>query len=223
MGVVEKTDIHWARSWRIIPTMYPAIRLFDGILNESEETAAREIIDATSQRAQAAGARSSKKSDQYVQAPLRYFSLQPGRFTTRHFGAYYAARTLETAVEETVFHAQQFLKRTSEPAMQLPRRVLVSSIDGSLHDLRKRKKEFRDAYDPDSYRLSQKLAVALRETGSDGVVYDSVRHLGGECAAVYNPDLLSNCREERALIYEWNGKRIEAVFELKEFLKRGAL
>src|SRR4051812_28667404 len=101
MGLVEKNLIRWPQSWRIIPTLYPAVRLFEEILSETEETQVRDIIDATSLRVQASPGLAAKKSNDYVQAPLCYFSLQPGRFTTRHFGAYYAARTLATAVEET--------------------------------------------------------------------------------------------------------------------------
>src|SRR4051812_46125191 len=111
MGMIEKNPVHWQRSWRIIPTMYPAVRLFEGIVTAEEEEQVRDIIDATSMRIQSSPGYAAKKSNPYVNAPLCYFSLQPGRFTTRHFGAYYAARTLPTAVEETVFHAEQFLRR----------------------------------------------------------------------------------------------------------------
>ncbi len=46
--------------------------------------------------------------------------------------------------------------------------------------------------------------------------HDSVRNKGGECAAIFRPPVLSRCRPERHLIFEWNGKEIEKVYELKE-------
>jgi len=49
-----------------------------------------------------------------------------------------------------------------------------------------------------------------------GIAYDSVRHRGGECAAIFRPPALSNCRRERNLVFEWNGKEIGKVYELRE-------
>jgi hypothetical protein len=43
------------------------------------------------------------------------------------------------------------------------------------------------------------------------VVYDSVRHPGGQCAAVFRPRLLSNGRQAEHLGYLWDGVRITAV------------
>ena len=51
------------------------------------------------------------------------------------------------------------------------------------------------------YTASQHLGRTLRESESNGVAYDSVRRIGGECAAVFRPPLLSNARQERHLCY----------------------
>ena len=53
----------------------------------------------------------------------------------------------------------------------------------------------------------------MHQNGSNGIVYESVRHEGGECAAVCRPRLLSNCRQERHLCYVWDRVRIETVYE----------
>ena len=39
----------------------------------------------------------------------------------------------------------------------------------------------------DDYTASQLLGGALRAGGSNGVVYDSVRHDGGKCVGVFRP------------------------------------
>ncbi|MFU1478403.1 RES family NAD+ phosphorylase [Roseovarius sp. C7] len=45
------------------------------------------------------------------------------------------------------------------------------------------------------------LALCLRKSGSDGIVYMSVRDEGSECAAVFRARLLSNCCQEHYLCY----------------------
>ncbi len=57
----------------------------------------------------------------------------------------------------------------------------------------------------------------LREAGSNGIVYDSVRRTAGECAAVFRPPLLSNACQKRHLCYVWNGRQIVTVYEKREF------
>ena len=84
---------------------------------------------------------------------------------------------------------------------------------GNLHDLRGRKGTYPLVYHDDSYAVGQNLARRLRGDGSNGIVYDSVRRADGECAAVFLPRLLSNCRQERHLCYVWDGTRIATVYE----------
>ena len=69
-----------------------------------------------------------------------------------------------------------------------------------LHDVRNLRDEHAALY-ADSYTASQALATELRSEGSDGMAYQSVRHSGGECAAVFRPRLFANCRQERHLCY----------------------
>jgi hypothetical protein len=67
------------------------------------------------------------------------------------------------------------------------------------------------AHDPDSYVASQALARTLRADGSNGIVYDSVRHRGGECVAAFYPDVVAPCVQAPHFIYRWDGERIAAV------------
>ena len=101
--------------------------------------------------------------------------------------------------------------------MELDMRVYAVDLNGDLHDLRGLQDAHPLAYDKDNYAAAQNLAKALRQEGSNGVVYDSVRHAGGECAAVFRPPLLSNIRQERHLCYVWNGTRIAEIYEKREF------
>ena len=83
---------------------------------------------------------------------------------------------------------------------------------GSLRGMRE---IMPDVYSPNDYTASQLLGGALRAGGSNGVVYDSVRHDGGKCVGVFRPRLLSRCRDWKHLRYLWDGMRITDVFEVK--------
>ena len=92
-------------------------------------------------------------------------------------------------------------------------RVYAVDLDASPHDIRGQREALHALYHPSSYAVSQETARTLRDARSDGIVYESVRDSGGECAAVFRPRLLSNCRQERHLCYVWDGSEIRTVYE----------
>jgi hypothetical protein len=96
-------------------------------------------------------------------------------------------------------------------------RCYRTSFDTRLHDLRG---GWASAHDKDVYTASVKLARSLRASGSNGIVYDSVRHPGGECVAAFYPDVVAPCVQAQHLIYRWDGARIAQVFTVEEW-KRG--
>jgi hypothetical protein len=93
-------------------------------------------------------------------------------------------------------------------------RVIEADLDGTLHDVRVQRLDRPELYDPGDYSASQRFARRLRATGSNGVVYDSVRHDGGQCVAVFRPRLLRNARQSDHLLYRWDGQRIADVLRL---------
>ena len=111
---------------------------------------------------------------------------------------------------------------TREPAQDLDMRVYAVDLDAELHDIRDLREAQPDLYAADSYVAGQVRAIELRSQGSDGIAYQSVRHPSGECAAVFRPRLLTNCRQERHLCYVWDGRAILAVYEKKAFNPQNA-
>jgi hypothetical protein len=72
-----------------------------------------------------------------------------------------------------------------------------------------------DVYDPASYAASQKLGRELRDAGSNGVAFESVRRAGGECVALFRPRLVQNVRQGVHLRYAWDGHVIGHVYEMR--------
>jgi hypothetical protein len=93
-------------------------------------------------------------------------------------------------------------------------RVLEADLDGRLHDLRGLRSSLPAVYDAADYTASQAFARALRSAGSSGIAYESVRHEGGQCVAVFRPRLLRRARQAEHLLYRWNGERIADVLKL---------
>jgi hypothetical protein len=146
-------------------------------------------------------------------AAFTHRNTDGSRFSDGTFGVLYAASDLDTAVAETKYHRERFMRATGQDRMELDMRVLVVDLSAALYDLRGRASEFALVYHSENYAAGPHLATTLRNDGSHGIVYDSVRRPEGECVAVFRPRLLSNCRQERHLCYVWDGERIDTVYE----------
>lgn len=86
-----------------------------------------------------------------------------GRFHHAALGAWYAARDLATAIEETVHHNQRRLAASGGgfPA-RLQLRELVVSLEAQLLDLRGAQGSHPELYRPDDYSASQAFARERR-------------------------------------------------------------
>ena len=218
--------LRWEPCYRIVPSRFPPIHLFERVAPPEDWEALIELESLTNDRLRdelgqiqlvPPGERVVGPGAGYVMAAFTHVAPDGGRFNDPTFGAYYAARSLETAVAETSYHRARFLRATAEPPLQLDMRVLEARLAGDFHDLRGLRGEWPGVYDPGDYSAGQSLARRLRAGGAEGVAFDSVRHDGGECAAVFRPRLLARCRETRTLTYIWDGERIAGVYEKKAF------
>ena len=148
-----------------------------------------------------------------IMAAFTHLNPQGSRFSDGTYGVFHAACDLPTAIAETKHHRELFMRATRQPRMELDMRVHLVDLAGNLHDLRGRKRTHPLVYHEDSYAVGRNLAGRLRADGSNGIVYDSVRRVGGECAAVFLPRLLSDCRQERHLCYFRDGACISTIYE----------
>jgi hypothetical protein len=217
--------IEWKPCWRIIPSRFPPIQLFERVAGPDDLEAIFELESLTNPRLRdeagdirlvPAEDRISGPGTSIIMAAFTHLNPEGGRFTDGTFGVFYAANDLDTAIAETKYHRERFMQATAQVRMELDMRVYLVDLEGELHDLRGRKSAYPLVYDNDNYAAGQHLARALREAGSNGVAYDSVRLAAGECVAVFRPRLLSNGRQERHLCYIWDGQKIASVYEKRE-------
>ncbi len=214
--------VRWQTAIRIIPSRYPPIPLFERVAAPGDFEALYELESMTNPRLRnelgeidlvPPAERVHGPGSSYVMAPFTHLNPEGGRFNDPTFGAFYAARERATAVAETCFHRARFLARTREAPLEVEMRVLEARIDARLHDLRGQKADLPLLHDPHGYGVSQRFARRLREAGSAGIAFDSVRRDGGHCVAVFRPRAISRCRQAEHLVYRWDGTRISDVFE----------
>jgi hypothetical protein len=223
-------EITWRPSWRIIPSRFPPIQLFERVTDPGDLEAIFIVESLTNPRLRdevgdirlvPAEDRVSGPGASVIMAAFTHLNPEGSRFTDGTYGVFYAADVLDTAIAETTYHRERFMRATAEGRMELDMRVYLVDLAAALHDLRGRTAEYPLVYHDASYAAGQHLAATLRKGGSNGIAYDSVRRPGGECVAVFRPRLLSNCRQERHLCYVWDGRRVTSVYE-KRALGNGA-
>ena len=226
--ISQVVPISWNPIWRIIPSRFPPIQLFERVTDSRDLEAVFALDALTNPRLHEEVGdlnlvlpqdRVSGPGTSVIMAPFTHPNPSGSRFSNGLFGVLYCAGDLETAIAETCYHRGRFMLSTNQPGVELDMRVYCIDLLGELHDIRGKKQELPLVYDEDDYTEAQEYGMNLRKAGSNGIVYDSVRQIGGECAAVFRPSLLSNVRQERHLCYVWDGQIIATVYEKREFLK----
>jgi RES domain-containing protein len=217
----------WRNAVRIIPSIFPPIDLFERVAKPEDLDAVHAIESAFNPRLQdAVGDLALVPRDErvvgpgagYVMAAFTHVSPDGSRFSNGTYGVFYAAQRESTAIAETRYHRERFMRATHQPRCELDMRVLSMTVKATLHDLRGMRALLPDIYRLDDYAASQILGGALRAGGSNGVVYDSVRQEGGKCVGIFRPRLLADCREWKHLRYIWDGARVSDVLEIKRVL-----
>jgi hypothetical protein len=214
--------IEWQGAVRIIRSAFPPIDLFEDIADPADWPLLISAEQKTNPRVMAtignldlvpAERRVGGYGASYLMAPFTHASTdRPSRFTDGSYGVLYAGNAFETALFETIHHHARFMSRTGErPGWTSQFREILFSVAADLHDLRGRQGQHDPVLDPDRYESSQQVGKSLRAGGSEGVVYPSIRHSGGECVGLFYPDSAADPVQGRHLDYHWDGERVDIV------------
>ena len=212
--------IDWPGAVRIIRSVHPPIDLFEDIADPADWP----LLIAAEQKTNPRLAESIGRLDlvpaarrvagpgaSYLMAPFTHATPdRPSRFSDGSYGVLYVGDRFEVALHETVFHHAAFMAATAQqPGWTSQFREIVLDVAGALADLRGHQEDYLGALDPLDYTTAQVLGRELRQGGADGIVYPSVRLAGGQCAALFHPDLAGNVRQGRHLDYHWDGARVD--------------
>lgn len=143
-----------------------------------------------------------------VMAPFLW--LGPSRFSPGTFGVLYAARSRETAVRESGYHAAKILGASHAPPTTVPRVALRMELDEhGVADCRRATGVDPAIYDPDDYVASQRYGQRARAAGNSGVHYDSVRDARGTCFGIFRPASIARVSDRAENVeLAWDGARI---------------
>lgn len=209
----------WRPSHRLVPSRFPPVGLFARVADARDLEAVYALEAMTNDRVrEAAGELALIPASERIAGPgttpimaaFTHLNPEGSRFSDGSYGVYYCAQELDTALAEVRHHQERFLRRTGEGPLRLELRLYLADLDANLADVRNRP----ECHLPDDYGPSRQLGRAAREDGKDGVLYRSVRHEGGLCAAVFRPRVLDACRQASHYAFHYDGTGIVAIDEL---------
>jgi hypothetical protein len=222
--LVPTRFINWPLAWRIIASRYPPIHIFERLTPDQavwdallalEQLTNPRVRDEIGEIALVPPEeRVSGPGATYVMASFTHVNRNGSRFGDGTFGVYYAASDLETAVAETVYHFERTARDSADPPRMEDMRVLVGSVSGTFEDASAlAEPQRRRVLDPDDYSPAQEYGRALRDSGAQGVVFQSVRRPEGSCIGAFRPRAVGLPHQERHLKYRWNGERVDRYFD----------
>jgi len=209
----------WRPSHRLVPSRFPPVGLFDHVADAKDREAVYALEAMTNDRLREEAGdlnlipvqdRIAGPGTTPIMAAFTHLNPEGSRFSDGSYGVYYCARAFETALAEVRYHQERFLRRTNEGPIRLELRLYLSNLDAKLTDVRK----LPECHLPDDCGPGQRLGRVWRASGKDGVLYRSVRHVGGLCAAVFRPPVLGACTQSSHYAFHFDGSSIMAIDEL---------
>lgn len=220
---VREKNLEATKQYRIVPSRYPPINLFESLVAPEELEILFEIESMTNDRLrEEVGEISLVPVSECITGPgaspvMAAFTHigNSSRFSEGSYGVYYAGMSVETAILETRFHREQFLSMTNEPVCELEMRCYIGTIQLPLHDIRAKAYKQYQLSDIASYPDCQRFAAEIRKKDSAGLYYKSVRDPKGECIAAFKPITISPACQGKHYLYKWDGLSIANVLEVK--------
>ncbi|WP_341991282.1 RES family NAD+ phosphorylase [Azorhizobium sp. AG788] len=182
-------------SYRVIPSRFPPISVFDTVATASDLEAVMDLAGWTSDRLVADRLARLDRAEWVFGQPnssivmAAFLHVPPSgmRFNSPELGAWYAAADLDTAVVEVAHHLRREAVARSIETETRTYRVYTSVLEGSYLDIRGQRTGRSDLYDATSYAASQVFGEAIRSGGGNGLIYDSIRKVGGTNVVAYRP------------------------------------
>jgi hypothetical protein len=220
-----ETLLRWTSAPRLIPSRYPTVGLLDRVAAPEDLDALFELEGWTNDRisGELGLIRAIPPHEWVTGRPMAsvvkaaFCHPPPGgsRFSSEERGAWYAARTIATAIAESVFRRTEELREVGAFETRVEMRVYLADFRARFHDVRSHRRAWHDLYDPGDYTAGQALARRLLDEGSNGIVYRSVRDPDGECLACFRPALVRNVRVGGHYEFRWEGSPAPRVRPLK--------
>jgi RES domain-containing protein len=153
----------------------------------------------------------------FINAAFSYWLPRSlNRFNGPGRGAWYAALDLETSIAEVSFHMERELANISDFNATVDYAEMFASFIGEFVDVREvdPAPQFLHPDPVKSYTIGNLFADWVRAAGHYGIVYPSVRNLGGTCLLALVPHAVQSVRQGRVIRLAWTGRPGPAVLEI---------
>jgi hypothetical protein len=214
--------VTWRPTYRLVASRFPPVSLFERITDPEEldviftaesRTNPRLREEAGELQLVAPADRVTGPGTTPIMAAFTHLNPAGSRFSDGTYGVYYAGIDVDTAIAETAHHQARFLRESGEQPIEVDMRCYLADIDVDLIELRGEQARRPDLYLPDNYAASQAFGREHRAGGADGIVWDSVRHAGGQCVGIFRPRCISPCMQGAHYAFVWDGTRIAQTYQ----------
>ena len=222
---VVQVKLQRQQSYRLINSKFPPVSLFDDVADADEFEALFELQALTNPRLQLlAGNLSLLPREKipfgiagcsYAVAPFTHVNPAGSRFSDGRFGVLYLAENVETAISEVAHHQGQYWSRVPELAYErfVFRALSCEFSDISLADLTCLPPQHA-IYHSEDYSAARTLGSRLREQGSAGLQYGSVRNKGALCWGLFSPEYVTQMVQNAHYEMIWQNGRISAINQI---------
>ena len=215
------SEVVGRRAYRLIPSRFPVIRLYENHLDPSELELAYQLEALTNDRLRDLAGdiahvlpeeRMTGPGCSVIMAAFTHIGAQ-SRFSAGDYGVFYAGLDVTTAIEESRCGQVRFLSATAEPPFEVTMRSYATEVALPLMDIRA--PEFARYHEPDDWPTAQAFGRQARAEGAHGLWYRSVRKAGGECIAAFRTLAVKPASQAAHYRFVWDGRTIAAVYELR--------
>ena len=222
-GVPVTTEA-FPRTVRLVTTARLRAAVLAALVDGEDELAdLAEIEGATSARliAQDRGISGLKANELVYDVPHAHFinasfayakPQQPNRFNGPNRGAWYAALAVATCLAEVGYHLTNMLADAGSYDATVEYAEMFSSMAGDFLDLRRAPEHPALGADiATAYPVGNALADQVRAAALNGIIYPSVRHIGGTCIAALRPAAVQSVRQGAVYRMIWRGSPTPVV------------
>lgn len=188
-------------SYRLIPSRFPPIGLFDTVATAADAQAVMELAGWTNDRWVADRLHRlpeahwvyGRPNSSVIMAAFLHTAPDGLRFNGPDLGAWYASQEIETAAAEVGHHLRREAIARNVPGMSRTYRAYSARLEGEDYcDIRGTQGDRPDLYRPDSYAAAQIFGEQVRSEGRAGIIFNSVRRRGGTNLAAFIPPQVTN-------------------------------
>ena len=183
-------------SFRLIPSRFPPIGLFDTVATAADAEAVMELAGWTNDRLVADRLGRLPKShwvygrpnSSIIMASFLHTSPHGLRFNGPDLGGWYASADIATAAAEVGHHLRREAIARNVAEMSRSYRAYSGTLLGNdYRNIRGLQGEYPELYRSDSYAASQKFGEEVRTEGRAGVIFDSLRRRQGTNIVAFVP------------------------------------